>query len=104
VQNASTKRGCCQIESNEKALLKEDWKEIIAISASSSNTTTLYNEVGSLRSTVEQLSSQTEQTNNLLQQLLMMQQRKVFNPIVARLRYPFPKETKTEEDLYIEQA
>jgi hypothetical protein len=93
-----------KIESNKKALSKEDWKEIMAVGASSSNTTALHNEVGSLRSTVKQLSSQAEQTNNLLQQLLMMQQREVFNPSAARPRYPFLKETETEEGLHAEQA
>jgi len=63
----------------------------------------LYDEVGLLRSNVEQLMSQAKQTNGLLQQLLMATRpigsdgRIVFAPGIPR--WSPPKEPETEEGL-----
>jgi hypothetical protein len=97
-----------QIESDDKGLSKDDWMEIMAVGVGEGNNSSLRNEMGSLRSTVEQLSSQAEQTNNLLQQLLMQrnvfqplrpEKQVVFDPAAARyspLDTSLPDETETE--------
>jgi hypothetical protein len=97
-----------QIESDDKGLSKDDWMEIMAVGGGEGNNSSLHNEIGSLQSTVEQLSSQAEQTNNLLQQLLMQcnvfqplrpEKQVVFDPAAARylpLDTSLPDETETE--------
>jgi hypothetical protein len=65
-----------RVASDDQRLSKEDWKEIFASSVDGNDSTTasIYKDIGSLRSTVEQLFCHVKQTNDMLQQLLTIQQ------------------------------
>jgi hypothetical protein len=88
-----------KIKAVDKGLSKEDWKEIIAVeSGSGLGNADLQHQVGSLQTTVDQLASNAEHTNSLLQQLLQFHQRTAGPP--HHLAHYLILENKTEASLY----
>jgi hypothetical protein len=79
-----------RVASDDHHLSKDDWKEIFASSVDGNNSTTasLYKDIGSLRSSVDQLFCHVKQTNQMLQQLLIIQQHQTQPDLNRPAEYP----------------